>query len=371
MANARPRLKKRRIIMSKTQEDKGDLQISLTEAKFRLTPKLFVTIALLIVAVVSIVVVAKRYSGRQGAAPAPGAASVGGSEEVTAQAPAENQSPQVISAVITPENPDASSPLDVTYHAVDQDGHPVTCTFRWFVNDTQVQDGPSNVLQPGFYRSGDLVYAELTPADASREGATFKTASIKIRASAPVVDGVTIAPATASISDVLTAAPAGVERVSGGFSFRYQWYVNGDAATDFVPDNTFATRSLRKHDTVYVVMQASDGQVSSGSVRSNVVLLENRKPEILSSPPDSPQGGSYIYQVVAKDPDGDVLKYRLDRAPGGMTINESSGLIQWQLQKATLYAGRNEAAVRVTVDDGDGGTASQDFTVVFTDLFVP
>jgi hypothetical protein len=35
--------------------------------------------------------------------------------------------------------------------------------------------------------------------------------------------------------------------------------------------------------------------------------------------------GVYLYQVAAKDPDGDKLTYSLLKAPQGMTINPSTG----------------------------------------------
>ena len=53
-----------------------------------------------------------------------------------------------------------------------------------------------------------------------------------------------------------------------------------------------------------------------------------------------------------------------------MTIDASSGLIRWELPKAHMFTGRNEAAVSITVDDRDGGTDSQEFTIIFTDLYV-
>jgi hypothetical protein len=271
-----------------------------------------------------------------------------------------------MSAGIIPEKPDATSPLDIKYESVDQDGDPVSNKFRWFVNDTQVQEGSSSALQPGPYRGGDVVFAEVVPADAGSQGAPFRTDAVTIGAPAPAVSGVALSPQSPSIGDIITASPAG----GGAPSFRYQWYVNGDTAGNPSPENTFDTRNLKKRDSVSVAMTAIDGTRSSGAVRSGMVFLQNRKPEILSSAPESLQGSAYSYQVVAKDPDGDVLTYRLEQAPAGMTINESSGLIQWSLKKDTMYAGRNEAVVRVVADDGDGGTASQDFTIIFFDLYV-
>ncbi len=369
MARARTTAKRRRIVIVKPQEDKGDLQISASEAKLRLTPKLFMTLALLIVGVLSIVIVVQRYLARQGSLPAPMSAALSGQPEGT-QAASVNNPPQMMNAVIIPANPDASTPLDVKYEAVDQDGNFVSYTFRWFVNNSQVQEGSSSALQPGAYRSGDVVVAEVVPADAFSQGSPFRTDPITIGASAPRVGGVTLSPETPLTGDILTAKPTEADGAAATISIRYQWYVNGDAVGDPGSENTFDTRNLKKRDSVSVAVTATDGKLSGGPVRSNMVFIHNRKPEIISSAPEGLQGSSYAYQVVARDPDGDALKYRLERAPAGMTINESSGLIQWSLRKDTMYPGRNEAAVRVTVDDSDGGTVSQDFRIIFTDLYV-
>jgi hypothetical protein len=273
-------------------------------------------------------------------------------------------------ASIIPQSPNAGTPLDVKYEAVDQDGNPISYTFRWYVNDSQVQEGPSSSLQPGSYREGDTVYAEVTPADASSTGTSMKTDPVTIAASPPVVTGVVLRPEKASIGDILTAAPAEAGKGGESVAYRYQWYVNGEPSGAAAAQNTFNTKDLKKRDSISVAMTASEGELQSGTVRSNTVILENRAPEILSSAPESLEGGGYSYQVVAKDPDGDALTYRLERAPSGMTINAQSGLIQWSLPKNTMFAGRNEAQVRVAVDDGDGGTASQDFTIIFSDLYV-
>ena len=366
MATSRQKPKKKRVVIARPVADKGDLQISRGEAKLRLTPKLFVALFLLVAASVSLVVIAARHSGRPSSANAPTA----GQSQAVAAAPGINRPPLVTSAAVIPANPTAELPLDVKYEAADPDGDAVTCTFRWFVNDRLVQEGASSSLPPGSYRSGDAVCAEVVPADPYATGTTLRTQSVTIAMSPPTIAGVTIGPDRVSIGDVVTATPTAAASDPGPLAYHYQWYVNGEPSGSADAANTFDTRNLRKRDSIFVAVAASSGALKSKPVRSNMVFVQNRKPEIVSSAPDAMPGGRYMYQVVAKDPDGDVLKYRLEQAPAGMAINESSGLIQWALQKDTMYPGRNEAAVRVVVDDGDGGTASQDFTIVFTDLYV-
>ncbi len=85
---------------------------------------------------------------------------------------------------------------------------------------------------------------------------------------------------------------------------------------------------------------------------------ENNPPVILSEPVTVAYvGEEYHYQVVAHDPDGDKLTYKLDHAPEGMTIDAESGLIKW------TPAEEGEYYVRVVVVDGNWGLDAQDFMI--------
>ncbi|MGD8339730.1 MAG: S8 family serine peptidase, partial [Gammaproteobacteria bacterium] len=66
-------------------------------------------------------------------------------------------------------------------------------------------------------------------------------------------------------------------------------------------------------------------------------------------------GELYSYDVNASDADGDTLTYSLDIAAAGMTINSSTGLIQW----TPTTTGNNYIIARV--EDGNGGSATQNF----------
>ncbi|SPD74472.1 exported hypothetical protein [uncultured Desulfobacterium sp.] len=83
-------------------------------------------------------------------------------------------------------------------------------------------------------------------------------------------------------------------------------------------------------------------------------------PRITSSPKTWANWGEpYSYQVQAEDPDPDVLTYSLPIAPQGMTIDPSTGLIQWTpsgSQGGTYM-------VKVRVQDGRCGDDSQEFYI--------
>ena len=68
---------------------------------------------------------------------------------------------------------------------------------------------------------------------------------------------------------------------------------------------------------------------------------------------------AYSYDVEASDADGDVLSYSLVEAPSGMAIDGTSGLISWTPTSAQV----GSHPVTLQVDDGNGGTATQSYTV--------
>ncbi|NLX56285.1 MAG: hypothetical protein GXY58_14345, partial [Planctomycetaceae bacterium] len=89
-----------------------------------------------------------------------------------------------------------------------------------------------------------------------------------------------------------------------------------------------------------------DAQALADHRFSNIRLTNlNRAPTITSTPVTSATPATpYSYDVAATDPDvGDTLTYSLVTAPSGMTINSSTGLLQWT--PTTL--GMNAVTVRV------------------------
>src|SRR5262249_6477412 len=73
-------------------------------------------------------------------------------------------------------------------------------------------------------------------------------------------------------------------------------------------------------------------------------------------------GQPYSYQVQATDPDlpfGDVLTFALAASPTGMTIDASTGLVQWTPAPDQV----GSKAVTVRVRDTAGLFDTQDFTI--------
>ncbi len=93
--------------------------------------------------------------------------------------------------------------------------------------------------------------------------------------------------------------------------------------------------------------------------------VDNNPPTITSTPVQSVVAGQpYSYQVIATDPDGDALSYRLSTAPATMQIDAITGLISWTPTTAEL----GPHTIDLEVDDGNGGVASQTYSLQVTNV---
>lgn len=272
-----------------------------------------------------------------------------------------NRPPEVRKASLSPFSPTASTPLVLSYEASDPEGETVQVTVRWFVDNEMVKEGSAGALEPGTYRKQSVVFAEILPADSGGPGAVFRSGPVTIGNAPPVVKAVAISPGEAIPGTVLRAAPEGSDPDGDEVTFRFRWSVNGKAAGEQTISDTFNTSGLKKKDMVYAFVTAVDRDNAEGEQRSSdILVLGNRAPAITSTPPTSMQNEGYTYEVVARDPDNDKLTYRLEQAPAGMTIS-ASGSIQWQPPKQV--EGRQEIPIKIVVDDGDGGSMTQEFSL--------
>lgn len=103
------------------------------------------------------------------------------------------------------------------------------------------------------------------------------------------------------------------------------------------PDGTFATQEFK------IKVSRSGGP-----------------PSIRSVPPtEAAIGIGYLYNIAARDAEGDPLAYRLLTAPTGMTIAETTGVISWTPTAEQL----GQQDVVIEVSDGVGGAVTQAFAI--------
>ncbi|NIT04043.1 hypothetical protein GTO10_03895, partial [Candidatus Saccharibacteria bacterium] len=92
-----------------------------------------------------------------------------------------------------------------------------------------------------------------------------------------------------------------------------------------------------------------------------VPITLNDTPLVTSAPVTTATAGAlYTYDVDAEDPDlGDVLTYSLTTKPVDMTINSTTGLIQWE----PTEVGDNKVVVKVADSNSTPALDTQSFTI--------
>jgi hypothetical protein len=110
-----------------------------------------------------------------------------------------------------------------------------------------------------------------------------------------------------------------------------------------------------------VTVRVSDGSLfanQSFTIHVREEAVPTNQAPIITSTPDTTAtvNQTYAYNVDATDPDGDTLAYSLTTSPAGMTINSTTGLINW----TPTSIGDYEVIVRVS----DGSLfANQNYTI--------
>ncbi|NNF98064.1 MAG: hypothetical protein HKM93_01675 [Desulfobacteraceae bacterium] len=77
------------------------------------------------------------------------------------------------------------------------------------------------------------------------------------------------------------------------------------------------------------------------------------------------EGIEYTYDPVADDDEGDMLTWLLDASPTGMTINSTTGAVEWTPGSSV---GGTSVPVTVLVYDDFGGTDTQSFNITVGDV---
>lgn len=178
----------------------------------------------------------------------------------------------------------------------------------------------------------------------------------------PRVTSVDLIPLYPKIGDtikmvVMTADPDGDE-----VKLIFQWFKNGTPLLETSNTLSLTKEEFRRGDKITLNVIPDDGIVR-GSPGFMDVTIGNAPPEITSASRDIKFGDrSFTYQIKAIDPDGDAPTYSLKSGPEGITIDPTTGLIQWNVPPDFM----GKTSLTVSVADGHGGEAIQSFTLEIT-----
>ncbi len=272
-----------------------------------------------------------------------------------------NTPPTIISARITPSLAYTNSTLRVEVEARDAERDPVKLFYQWERNGVDVDGAEGVTLDRTNFVKGDVITVRITPDDGKVKGEAFRSEELIVSNSIPEITSIRVAPDPAYTSSNLTVAVEARDQDDDPISFSYKWIKN-DGVIPEENSNTLSSSNFVKGDIIRALVTPDDGEAKGSPLSSQPIAIANNPPTITSSPPQSLSEGAYIYQVKASDPDGDPLSFKLNQAPGGMTIDESSGLIQWKPTRED--AGSYE--IEILARDNDGGQATQKYSLNFS-----
>jgi hypothetical protein len=282
-------------------------------------------------------------SNQSGAIPGSGASQSG------------NPPPVIQHAAVFPTPLILSGPVAVQIEADNTGRNPLTFRYQWLINGYRVDGEIHPTLSPARLKLGDKVEVEIIAADGQTSGKPYRTEPAIVGNTPPEVVKVSIE-STGSDRSTMHALAEGVDVDQDAIHYAYRWWRNGTlvAGGDTATLNTGA---FSRDDSITVEVIPRDAGGAGKSKLSEPVALGNNAPKITSHPPSKFDKGVFVYNVQAIDDDKDSLKYLLEAAPSGMTIDPVTGMISWQVASDVKGTHR----VRILVQDGQGGSAFQDF----------
>ena len=292
---------------------------------------------------VTILVGCSSESNQSGATPGAGASQSG------------NPPPVIQQAAVFPTPLILSGPVAVQIEADNTGRNPLTFRYQWLINGYRVDGEIHPTLSPARLKLGDKVEVEIIAADGQTSGKPYRTEPAIVGNTPPEVVKVSIE-STGSDRSTMHALAEGVDVDQDAIHYAYRWWRNGTlvAGGDTATLNTGA---FSRDDSITVEVIPRDAGGAGKSKLSEPVALGNNAPKITSHPPSKFDKGVFVYNVQAIDDDKDSLKYLLEAAPSGMTIDPVTGMISWQVASDVKGTHR----VRILVQDGQGGSAFQDF----------
>jgi hypothetical protein len=280
-------------------------------------------------------------------------------KEKGAEFKSKTNSPPVMTSVnILPEKPNKESELNLSIQSKDPDGDPITYQYQWLRNDEEIIGEKQNTLKKVNFKKGDLIRVRVTPSDGKVNGRPFLSAPVKVLNASPVIQEVWIEPKVAYVTDRLKANVKSSDLDGDFIYYTYQWEKNGGVLNE--ERGEFLERGrFKKGDSIAVIVTPDDREILGTSKKSEPLVISNSPPLIVSSPPTHVEKATYIYPVIANDPDNDPITFTLKSGPKGMEINRNTGLIRWEIQREK----KGSHSIEIEAADNEGAKSLQRFTL--------
>jgi hypothetical protein len=258
-----------------------------------------------------------------------------------------NSPPVITSVTISPNKPNKESELILFIQSHDPDGDSVTFHYQWMKNDEEILRENSSPLKDGNFKKGDLIRIKVTPSDGKMNGKSFLSDPVKILNSSPMIQEVRIEPKVAYANDNLKVSVRSSDLDGDFVYYTYQWEKNGVILSEERKE-ILERGQFKRGDSITITVTPDDRDV-----------ISNCPPIIISSPPTSVAGTTYVYQVKANHPDEDPVFFILKSGPKEMEIDKNTGLIRWEIHQED----KGSHLIEIEACDNEGGRGIQRYTL--------
>jgi len=193
-----------------------------------------------------------------------------------------NAAPVINTFSVSPEAPQEGDTLTASATATDADGDlSLTVTYQWFVDGEQLSVTVNSLSSEHFDKHQE-VWAVAVPTDSQgSSGDPVESNHVTAANTPPVIDSVTISPASGGEETVFTCVPSGwadPDPADALEAYAIQWWVDGDpvATTETIDGSLFD-----KHHELRCRMVASDSDGDGDPRQSAELEVENTPPTAL------------------------------------------------------------------------------------------
>lgn len=143
--------------------------------------------------------------------------------------------------------------------------------------------------------------------------------------------------------------------------FIYQWRYEGEDLIGETDETLSWKENFERGGEVGVEVIPYDNEAQGIWKSEGKFTIPNSPPVIESKPPNEISEGKFKYEVIASDPDGDKVSLSVNNAPEGMSFDEKSKTIEWNIND--VDPGNYKTEIVVTDDQGAKITQILDLSV--------
>lgn len=171
----------------------------------------------------------------------------------------------------------------------------------------------------------------------------------------PKIEQIKVEMVSSNPRDGFRAVVSAIDPEGDDVDFIYQWKYNGEDIIGETDQILTWQEEFEKGNQISIEVIPYDYDVEGIWKSEGSFVIPNSPPLIESNPPGELSEGQLLYTIEASDPDGDSITFNINDAPEGMSFDEMTQTIEWNVEDAEPGNYR----IEINVSDNEGATTTQ------------